>query len=621
MPGISDDDIRRVREASDLVSIAGERIVLRQRGRDFWGCCPFHQEKSPSFKIDPSSQLWHCFGCGEGGDVFSFVMKLDDIGFVDAVRELARRAGIQITEAPGAGVARGKKARLKEVCNEAAEFYHLQLMRGRGPQVDAARNYLGGRDLGGSVPKKWQLGFAPGSGALVSHLRAAGFTQKEMIEANVALGDRSGSGVRDRFFNRIMFPIRDVEGDVIAFGGRVIGKGEPKYLNSQETPIFHKSEVLFGLDKAKASMASTGVAIICEGYTDVIMMHEAGVTNVVATLGTALTVQHIRVLSRHAKHRIVYLFDGDEAGQRAADRAARFIDESMLPESGRRQVDLCAVTLPDNLDPADFVVQRGAEAMKALIDDAVPLMRYAIDRKLRGRNLADYGEKGRALSEVLELLAPIKHSVLAQEYAGYVADRLQLDTAAVAEKLAATRAPRPVDAPSQAPEAKPALAQRRGGLSLPPREKERLRIERDFLSLCASQPEIGLAYAGPLAQTVWHRDIHGKIASGLLDMLAENAALPAAEIARKLDESYPGAASVISGATSHDERDPGELARFFAEELSIRDMEDLVKELGAQLKNPDSMGSDDYEMAFQSVAALQKELVAAKRAHKPLGVE
>ncbi len=295
LPGISDDDIRRVREASDLVSIAGERIVLRQRGRDFWGCCPFHQEKSPSFKIDPSSQLWHCFGCGEGGDVFSFVMKLDDIGFVDAVRELARRAGIQITEAPGAGVARGKKARLKEVCNEAAEFYHLQLMRGRGPQVDAARNYLGGRDLGGSVPKKWQLGFAPGSGALVSHLRAAGFTQKEMIEANVALGDRSGSGVRDRFFNRIMFPIRDVEGDVIAFGGRVIGKGEPKYLNSQETPIFHKSEVLFGLDKAKASMASTGVAIICEGYTDVIMMHEAGVTNVVATLGTALTVQHIRV--------------------------------------------------------------------------------------------------------------------------------------------------------------------------------------------------------------------------------------------------------------------------------------------------------------------------------------
>ncbi|MED9929186.1 MAG: CHC2 zinc finger domain-containing protein, partial [Slackia isoflavoniconvertens] len=142
MAGIPEDDIRRVREASDLVSIAGERVVLRQRGRDFWGCCPFHNEKSPSFKIDPSTQLWHCFGCGEGGDVFSFVMKLDDIGFVDAVCELARRAGIQITEAPGAAMNRGKKARLKEVCNASAEFFHTQLMRGRGPKVDEARSYL-----------------------------------------------------------------------------------------------------------------------------------------------------------------------------------------------------------------------------------------------------------------------------------------------------------------------------------------------------------------------------------------------------------------------------------------------------------------------------------------------
>ncbi len=618
MAGIPDDDIRRVREASDLVSIAGERVVLRQRGRDFWGCCPFHNEKSPSFKIDPSTQLWHCFGCGEGGDVFSFVMKLDDIGFVDAVRELARRAGIQITEAPGAAANRGKKARLKEVCNETAAFYHMQLMRGRGSKVDEARSYLSGRDLGGDVPKKWQLGFAPGSGSLFAHLRSKGFKPKEMVDANVAV--ERGGAVRDRFYERIMFPIRDVDGDVIAFGGRVIGKGEPKYLNSQETPIFHKSEVLFGLDKAKATMASTGVAIICEGYTDVIMMHEAGVTNVVATLGTALTVQHIRVLSRHAKHKIVYLFDGDEAGQRAADRAARFIDESMLPEAGRKQVDLCAVTLPDNLDPADFVVQRGGEAIQELIDNAVPLMRYAIDRKLRGRNLADYGEKGRVLSEVLELLAPIKHSVLAQEYAGYIADRLQLDTSVVVEKLAATRAPRPMGdqeqgALSAAPVARP---QR---LSLPPREKERLRIERDFLSLCAGRPEIGLAYAGPLAQTVWHRDIHGNIASGLLDLLAEDASMPAAEIARKLDETYPGAASVLSGGSSHDERDPNELAKFFAEELSIRDMEDLIKELSSQLKRPGELSEDDYEMTFQSVVAMQKELAEAKRAHKPLGLE
>lgn len=619
LAGIPEDDIRRVREASDLVSIAGERVVLRQRGRDFWGCCPFHNEKSPSFKIDPSTQLWHCFGCGEGGDVFSFVMKLDDIGFVDAVRELARRAGIQITEAPGAAMNRGKKARLKEVCNASAEFFHTQLMRGRGPKVDEARSYLAGRDLGGEVPKKWQLGFAPGSGSLVAYLSSKGFKAKEMIEANVAVEGRGG-GARDRFFDRIMFPIRDVDGDVIAFGGRVVGKGEPKYLNSQETPIFHKSEVLFGLDKAKAAMASTGVAIICEGYTDVIMMHEAGVTNVVATLGTALTVQHIRVLSRHAKHKIVYLFDGDEAGQRAADRAARFIDESMLPEAGRKQVDLCAVTLPDNLDPADFVVQRGGEAIQELIDNAVPLLRYAIDRKLRGRNLVDFGEKGRALTEVLELLAPIKHSVLAQEYAGYIADCLQLDVNAVVEKLASTRETRQFE-PSQASAGAAAPAPRTPKVALPPREKERLRIERDFLSLCASEPSIGLAYAGALAQTVWHRDIHGQIATQLLDVLAEDAAAPAAEIVRRLEECIPGAASVISGSSTHDDREPGELARFFSEELAIRDMEDLIREMNAQLKRPQDMSADDYNLVFESVVAMQKELAAAKLAHKPFGIE
>lgn len=619
MAGIPEDDIRRVREASDLVSIAGERVVLRQRGRDFWGCCPFHNEKSPSFKIDPSTQLWHCFGCGEGGDVFSFVMKLDDIGFVDAVRELARRAGIQITEAPGAAMNRGKKARLKEVCNASAEFFHTQLMRGRGPKVDEARSYLAGRDLGGGVPKKWQLGFAPGSGSLVAYLGSKGFKAKEMIEANVAVEGRGG-GARDRFYERIMFPIRDVDGDVIAFGGRVVGKGEPKYLNSQETPIFHKSEVLFGLDKAKAAMASTGVAIICEGYTDVIMMHEAGVTNVVATLGTALTVQHIRVLSRHAKHKIVYLFDGDEAGQRAADRAARFIDESMLPEAGRKQVDLCAVTLPDNLDPADFVVQRGGEAIQELIDNAVPLLRYAIDRKLRGRNLVDFGEKRQGTHRSARTFGAHQTFGARAGVRGLYRRLLAARCECGGRKACRDARDPPIRAFAGIGWCGGA-APRTPKVALPPREKERLRIERDFLSLCASEPSIGLAYAGALAQTVWHRDIHGQIATQLLDVLAEDATAPAAEIVRRLEESIPGAASVISGSSTHDDREPGELACFFSEELAIRDMEDLIREMNAQLKRPQDMSADDYNLVFESVVAMQKELAAAKLAHKPFGIE
>lgn len=623
MAGISDDDIRRVREASDLVAIAGERVVLRQRGRDFWGCCPLHGEKSPSFKIDPTTQLWHCFGCGEGGDVFSFVMKLDDIGFVDAVRELAKRAGIQITEAPGAVVARGKKARLKEVCAETAEFYHLQLMRTRGADVDAARAYLSSRQLGGSVPKEWTLGFAPGRQALVRHLRAKGFKPQEMIEANVAMASKRDGSLRDRFFDRIMFPIRDVDGDVIAFGGRVVGKGEPKYLNSQETPVFHKSEVLFGLDKAKAAMASTGVAVIVEGYTDVIVLHGAGVKNAVATLGTALTIQHIRTISRHAKRRIVYLFDGDEAGQRAADRAARFVDESMLPEAGRRQVELYAVTLPDNLDPADFVQQRGADALNALLEDAVPLLRYAIDRKLAGRDVTDFGEKGRALSEVLELLAPIKKSIMAQEYAGYIADRLRLDVQAVLGKLAETATPRVYDGAqvagvaAQQPMETPRPQQVRSALSS--RDLDRLRVERAFLALCARAPQLGMAYASVLAQTLWHRCQHDQIAAALLECLAENPQVDAGTMVRDVDARCPGAMSALTADSVYDEFDDAQIAQFLAEELAIRDMEDSILAVNAQLKNPAGMSEEDIEFSYQSVAAMQKELAALRLAHKPLG--
>ena len=427
-------------------------------------------------------------------------------------------------------------------------------------------------------------------------------------------------GARDRFYERIMFPIRDVDGDVIAFGGRVVGKGEPKYLNSQETPIFHKSEVLFGLDKAKAAMASTGVAIICEGYTDVIMMHEAGVTNVVATLGTALTVQHIRVLSRHAKHKIVYLFDGDEAGQRAADRAARFIDESMLPKRAASRLTCAPSRFPiTSTRPISWC---NVEA-KPFRSSSITRCRFFVTRSTASFAAVISlisAKKGRALTEVLELLAPIKHSVLAQEYAGYIADCLQLDVNAVVEKLAATRETRQFE-PSQASAGAAAPAPRTPKVALPPREKERLRIERDFLSLCASEPSIGLAYAGALAQTVWHRDIHGQIATQLLDVLAEDATAPAAEIVRRLEESIPGAASVISGSSTHDDREPGELARFFSEELAIRDMEDLIREMNAQLKRPQDMSADDYNLVFESVVAMQKELAAAKLAHKPFGIE
>ena len=248
-------------------------------------------------------------------------------------------------------VALGEEPHEGDLRARPSSYPHPAHARRRGP--DAARKYLAPGGFGGEVPKKWMLGYAPGRGALVRHLSALGFKPDEMIRANVALDGRGGP-VRDRFYERVMFPIFDAQGDCVAFGGRVIGTGEPKYLNSQETPLFHKSQVLYGLDQAKARMASTGCAIVVEGYTDVIALHEAGVTNVVATLGTALTMRHIRVLAKHAPKKIVYLFDGDAAGQKAADRALAFIGES-ISDKNRNSVGASGRHPAEQPGSAEFV--------------------------------------------------------------------------------------------------------------------------------------------------------------------------------------------------------------------------------------------------------------------------
>ncbi|MEG1840544.1 MAG: DNA primase [Raoultibacter sp.] len=611
---ISEEDVRLVRDASDLVAVVGERVPLRQRGRDFWLCCPFHKEKTPSCKIDPGNQLWHCFGCGEGGDVFSFVMKLDEVSFPDAVRALANRANIQLQEDSGKPqVPQSYKARLKEICKQAALFYHGQLMRSTTPLADRARTYLAGRSLGGSVPKTWQLGFAPGGDVLARYLRGLGFSNKEMVDANVVV-NTSKRGIQDRFYNRIMFPIFDAQGDCIAFGGRVLDKHEPKYLNSQETPIFHKSEVLFGLDKAKVSLASTGIAVVVEGYTDVICLHEAGITNVVATMGTALTMRHIRTLSHHAKNSIIYLFDGDEAGQRAADRALSFIDSSLTPEAGRSKVELAAVTLPKNIDPADFVTQYGAQALQTLLDDAQPLLKFGIERRLARFDLTTAEGRNHAIAEALAILAPIKDSLLAKDYAVQVASRCRAREEDVLDQLAQVKVPSSFneangeDDLAHAPLVSP----------LSPSEKSRRRFEREFLSLCACHASLGQSSAAALASTQWHVKLHGVLAQVVLAILAETPSVSAAECITRAAGIEPKAADVLSSGTMTQEVAPEKLALFLAEELAIGDLEESVASLHDQLKNPERMSAQDYEVVFESVVALQKDLTQRRLAHKPL---
>lgn len=610
---ISDEDIQKVREATDIVALFGERVPVRQRGRDFWCCCPFHNEKTPSCKIDPSTQLWHCFGCGEGGDVFGFVMKIDDVNFPDAVRSLAERAHIDIKETGRAsGVSSSRKQRLKDVCKATDDFYHEQLMRGKSSDADAARSYLGSRGLGGKVPKKWHLGFAPGRMALVRHLLDKGFTADEMIAANVALAGDNGR-LRDRFFNRVMFPINDPQGECIAFGGRVIGSGEPKYLNSQETPLFHKSNVLYGLDKAKNAMTSTGIAIIVEGYTDVIALHENGITNAVATLGTALTLQHIRLISRHASKRIVYLFDGDAAGQRAADRALEFIDESMTPEAGKSRIELCAVTLPDDLDPADFVAQRGGDALRALVDEAKPLISYGIDRRLARHDLSSAEGRTRALSDALSVLAPIKGSLLAKDYAVQLAGRLQMREQDVLDALSALQPPRTYNRDSSQAQTKPAPQQR---IELSQGEKSRRRFERRLISLLAQNPAMALEHVDSLAQTQWHDAANGQLANILLDLLEANPNVTAAQVVAEASNRFPRAAGALTSASFSENENREKTIAYLVEELEIGDLESTLATMNAQMKSDSTLTADDRQIMFAAAVELQNSLNAKRAAHK-----
>lgn len=623
MPGgrISDEDVAKVREANDVVAVIGERSPVRQRGRDFWCCCPLHNEKTPSLKIDPELQLWHCFGCGEGGDVFGFVMKADDLSFPEAVRRLAERAHVEISEQTReAGVSSGTRSRLLAVCEAARDFYHTQLMRGKSPEAAAARSYLAGRGLGGSVPKTWQLGFAPGRGALVRHLLGKGFSAEELVAANVAIA-KDGGRLQDRFFNRIMFPIDDGQGACIAFGGRVVGKGEPKYLNSNETPLFRKSRVLYGLDHAKSSLVATGTAVVVEGYTDVIALSTAGVENVVATLGTALTRQHVRALSRYAKQRIVYLFDGDAAGQRAADRALAFIDGSMTPEAGRSRIEIGAVTLPDDLDPAEFVAARGADALRALLADAKPLVLYGIDRKLAAHDLSTAEGRAAAFADALSILAPIKDSLLAKDYAVQIAGRTRFREQDALDALDKLKAPRSEGAGARDEAAGQPGEQRRpdaasgGAPAFSRAELNRRRFERELLCVAAQHPETALLHADAIAAAQWHDPVHRRIAEAIIDALAADPACSPARLIEAASARVPAAAGILTSMSADASRTPEQAAAFLVEEIALGDLEDAVGALKAQLADPSVAGSELAEELFATVAGMQTDLARRKAAH------
>ena len=393
------------------------------------------------------------------------------------------------------GTNRGpRRNRLIEALTAAEDYYHMMLMRGRGQGPDAGRRYLGGRGFGSKICRDWKLGYAPGNGKLVAHLRGLGYSAAELVAADLAL--ESGGRLRDRFYERVMFPIHDRQGRTIAFGGRVLGDAKPKYLNTKETPVFHKSKHLFAFDRAKESMASTGEAIVCEGYTDVIAMHEAGFTNTVAALGTSFSVDHVRAISGFAKTRIICLFDGDAAGQRAAERAVQFLDKT--------QLELVCVVLPDNQDPAEYLADHGADALRDRLAEARPLMDFVFERRLASFNLAVPGQRVAALDSLAEVLAPLRDSVLLDGYATQVAQMLGTSPEEAKRRIRERPVRRQEPVQSQPVEPQPTVRGTDVDLAtLSSDDRYQVRAERELLALMATAPDALRPYGERMATFTW----------------------------------------------------------------------------------------------------------------------
>ena len=414
---IRDEDIALVRERSAIDEVVGEYLQLRNAGGgSLKGLCPFHDEKTPSFNVTPARGLWYCFSCSEGGDVIRFVQRIDSLGFAEAVERLAGRAGIELRYEQGGrvpGQEQSQRRRLIEAHRAAAEFFVERISHAT---ASAARGFLSSRGFAEADAARFGVGYAPAEWeALVRHLRGRGFTDEELLAGGLATQGRHGP--MDRFRNRLIWPIRDLTGDVIAFGARKLDESEdgPKYLNTPETPLFKKSSVLYGADLAKRDIAQRRQAVIVEGYTDVMACHLSGITTAVATSGTSFGEGHIKILRRllmdsdKFRGEVIFTFDGDAAGQRALDRADKFEGDFVTQTMFALQ--------PDGLDPCDLRLKHGEAAVRDLIAQRVPLYEFAIRSELSKHNLDTNEGRLAALDAAAAIVGRIKDYGLRDRYA------------------------------------------------------------------------------------------------------------------------------------------------------------------------------------------------------------
>jgi DNA primase len=429
---ISSDSINQVRDAADMVAEVGRYTDLKRNGAQMMGLCPFHDERSPSFSVDPQDKLYHCFGCGVAGDVFGFVMEKEGLGFSEAVEALADRYGVELQreqEDPQAEARRQRRQRLQQLLERSAAYYSNYLWESR--EAGKAREYLAERGLNEAALRDFGVGFAPSAWdkILVAGQRA-GFRVEEMHAVGLVQRNQRG-GEYDRFRSRIMFPIRDARGRTLGFGGRAMRDDQgAKYVNTAETDFFHKSQILYGLDRARAAMARANRAVVVEGYTDVIALHQAGVEGTVAVMGTAITPDQVKALSGIVSE-VVLALDADEAGQAAMVRVQGV--------AGERRMRLRVAAMPKGVDPAEMMVEeKGPERFRALMDSSGELTDFQVGLVLGRTDVSSPVARDEALAEVAPILATMGESASQSELVRKVADRLDLEPAMVMGRVVAS---------------------------------------------------------------------------------------------------------------------------------------------------------------------------------------
>ena len=579
---IKQEDIEAVRERTDIVKLVSQYLTLKKAGGDnMTGLCPFHQEKTPSFSVSPGKQVFFCHGCGKGGDAIGFLRELEHLGFAEAVERLAQQAGITLHyegDSPAERRAAARRIALIKANEEAARLYTAMLAEGR--EAEEARKYVADRGISPESVQRFGIGYAPRYPDFLLKRMTREFSPEILLEAGLATRGDEGSAIRDRFRGRVTFPIHDLQGRGIGFGARILPTDprageQAKYLNTAETPIYKKNEVLFNLAGARTSIARSGEVYVVEGYTDVIGLSQAGIENAVATCGTALGEAHFRLLSRFAQ-RAILAFDSDEAGARAAERAYAF--QETYP------VQAVVMIMPQGLDPADFVAKHGADGVRAAATASRPLVEYMVRRTVARHDLSTVEGQSAAVADTLPILEGLSDPVRRSQYGHMLADLAGVSESSVMQALDQRLGGRPQEV---AKTMKRVSAQE--------------KVEREMLKLLVGDGETYRAFVGKLQPEHFRDPSHRR-----LFLAIESADGDVAAIAGGEDPKLAAAVSSLAvEPLNGDGPDYAHSVWARLQEFLLKSKSDAIR-MRLQKLNP--ITDTDYDDLFNELVGLDGEL-------------